>query len=280
MLVGWSTQTPVGYGPTGSSGRQPKLGTGVRGTSTAAGPSGGAALGEGASVAPPPTLAPVEPAPPAASDSGECRPRRVDARHCARLPALIAELTSPDREIILLRIVAGLSITDVVAALGVTPTAIRHAQHQALSALQPAATAHGPPPTTRGLVVLLPHARTKPADDVRPINRRAETVTGMNHNGSPRHQPAQSGITRVIAANVQWHDADLALKVARHSFEKWLVAGHEDTPSAAIMHAHHTHTALHEAARAITTLIDTFRAEAAAVITTPAHGTTIPTQRR
>ncbi len=46
------------------------------------------------------------------------------------------------------------------------------------------------------------------------------------------------------------------------------------------MHAHHTHAALHEAARAITTLIDTFRAEAAAVITIPAHGPNIPTQRR
>jgi hypothetical protein len=34
----------------------------------------------------------------------------------------------------------------------------------------------------------------------------------------------------VIAANTQWRDAELALKVARHSFERWLVAGHEDTP--------------------------------------------------
>lgn len=185
MLVGWSTQTPVGYGPTGSSGRQPKLGTGVRGTSTAAGPSGGAALGEGASVAPPPTLAPVEPAPPAASDSGECRPRRVDARHCARLPALIAELTSPDREIILLRIVAGLSITDVVAALGVTPAAIRLAQQQALSALQPTATANGPPPAARQRVVLLPHARTELIGN-RPNNRRTGRATGMDQGDSPR----------------------------------------------------------------------------------------------
>jgi hypothetical protein len=38
------------------------------------------------------------------------------------------------------------------------------------------------------------------------------------------------------------------------------------------MHAYHTHTALHETARAITTLIDTVRAEAAALITTPAQG--------
>jgi hypothetical protein len=44
------------------------------------------------------------------------------------------------------------------------------------------------------------------------------------------------------------------------------------------MHAHHTHTALHEAARATAVLIETFRAEAAALITTPAQGST--TQRR
>jgi hypothetical protein len=51
--------------------------------------------------------------------------------------------------------------------------------------------------------------------------------------------------------------AELALTVARHSFDRWFVAGHQDTPSLAIMHAHHTHVALHEAARAITMLVDT-----------------------
>ena len=45
-------------------------------------------------------------------------------------------------------------------------------------------------------------------------------------------------------------------------------------------HAYHTHEALHEAAHAITMLIETFRTEAAALITTSAHGTDIPTQRR
>lgn len=102
----------------------------------------------------------------------------------------------------------------------------------------------------------------------------------MNHHDSPPPHPAHSdGTTRVIAANRQWHDAELALKVARHSFERWLLADHEDTPSPASMHAYHTHQALHEAARAITTLIETFRAEATARITTPPQGTHI-TQRR
>ncbi len=99
----------------------------------------------------------------------------------------------------------------------------------------------------------------------------------MNQDDSPQPPPAHNGgTTRVIAANTQWHDAELALKVARHSFERWLVAGHEDTPSLAIMLAYHTHTALHEVACAITMLIETFRTETAALITTPADGNDIP----
>jgi hypothetical protein len=101
----------------------------------------------------------------------------------------------------------------------------------------------------------------------------------MNHDDSPRQHRIQSnGTTGAIAVSTQWHDAELAMKVARHSFDRWLTAGHEDTPSLAIMHAYRTHTALHEAARAITMLIETFRVEAAALITTPAQGTDIPTQ--
>lgn len=68
------------------------------------------------------------------------------------------------------------------------------------------------------------------------------------------------------------------MKVARHSFERWLVADHEDALSPVLMHACHTHEALHEAARATAVLIETFRAEAAALIITPAQG--ISTQRR
>ena len=82
----------------------------------------------------------------------------------------------------------------------------------------------------------------------------------------------------MIAANTntQWHDAELALKMARHSYDRWRIAGHEDARSPASMHAYHTHDALHEAAHAITMLIETFRAQAAALITTPAPGTGIP----
>ncbi len=103
----------------------------------------------------------------------------------------------------------------------------------------------------------------------------------MNQADSPRQHPAQAdGATRVMTASSQWHDAELAMRVARHSFERWLIAGDEDTSSAAIGHAHHTHVALHEAARAISTLIEIFRIEAAALISSPSPDTDIPAQRR
>jgi hypothetical protein len=244
---------------------------------TTTGPAGGTALGGEASVAPPPIFCPVEPEPATTPDSGEHCELPVDAGYGARLPALIATLSSPEREIVLLRVVAGESIPDIVAALGVTPAAICRAQHQALIALQPAATAHGAPPAARQRVVLLPHARTV-SPNTRPGNRRPGGGHGMNHDDSPRqHRTHSDGITRGVAASAQWHDAELAMKVARHSFDRWLTAGEENTPSLTIVHAYHTHVALHEAARVITMLIETFRVEAAALITTPGAGTDIPT---
>jgi hypothetical protein len=280
-LVRWSARTLVGYGLAGPSGRQPEPGVGVRWRSTTADPGGGAALGGEASGAPPPIFPPGEPASTATTKFRAHSLRPVDAGRCARLSALIATLPSPDREILLLRVGARVSIPDIVAVLGVTPAAIHRAQHQVLSALQPEATAtNDPPQATRQRVVLLPHARPQPTD-TRFNKHRTGGVPGMNRDDSPRQHPTQNdGTIRAIAASTQWHDAELALKVARHSFDRWLVAGHEDTPSPAIMHAYHTHTALHEAARAITMLIETFRVEATALITTPAHGTDTPTQRR
>jgi hypothetical protein len=99
----------------------------------------------------------------------------------------------------------------------------------------------------------------------------------MNKDDLPRPHPAQNGgTTPAVAANAQWHNAELASKMARHSYDRWLITSGEDTRSPAIMHAYHTHESLHEAARAITTLIETFRAQAAALITTPAPGIDIP----
>ncbi|MGH3802326.1 MAG: sigma factor-like helix-turn-helix DNA-binding protein, partial [Pseudonocardiaceae bacterium] len=151
-LAGWSARTPVGHGPAGSSGRQPDHEAGGRGMGTVAGPGGGAAL-EGVSVAPPPAFLP----PAVITDSREHSEWSAEAR----LRALIATLPSPDREIVLLRVLAGVSIPDIVATLGVTPEAILLAQHQVLSALQPAATGTAPAPAIRQRVVLLPHVRTR-----------------------------------------------------------------------------------------------------------------------
>jgi hypothetical protein len=152
-------------------------------------------------------------------------------------------------------------------------------QPQILSASQPAANATEPLPGTRQRVVLLPHVRAE-LTDIRPKSRHTGGVTGMDQDNSPRRDAPQSdGRTRVIAANLQWHDAELALKVARHCFERWRVAGPQDAPLPATMHAYHTHVALHEAARVIAMLIETFRLEANARSTTEAPDTGIPIQR-
>jgi DNA-directed RNA polymerase specialized sigma24 family protein len=112
-------------------------------------------------VAPRPVFPPGELAPAATTKLREHGQRPVDgAGRYARLSALIATLPSPDREILLLRFGAEASIPDIVVVLGVTPAAIRRAQHQVLSTLQPEATANDPPPpATRQRVVLLPRAR-------------------------------------------------------------------------------------------------------------------------
>jgi hypothetical protein len=103
----------------------------------------------------------------------------------------------------------------------------------------------------------------------------------MNQDDCPRHHPAQSrGTTRATVASSQWHDAELAMKLARHSFDRWRAAGYEEASSSAQRHVYCTHEALHEAARAITMLIDTIRVEVAALITTPAQDLGIPAQHR
>lgn len=140
VLVGWSARFPVGYGPTGSGGRQP----GTRGSGSGEEYSGRSRRWRcpwGASVVPPP----VGPVTAASAVSREHSQRPGDTGHYARLPALIATPSSPD----------------VVATLGATPDGVCPAAHQALSAPKPAETAHGSPPATRQRVVLLPHAQRR-----------------------------------------------------------------------------------------------------------------------
>jgi hypothetical protein len=154
----WATAPP---NPTTGS-RKPE--TGVRRMSAAADPGGGAALDRGTSVAPPPILPPP-------TDSREHSERPADPGQCARLRALSATQPTPDREIILLWAVAGVSTPDIVAILGVTPAAVRRAQSQALCALPAEATANGPLPATRQRVVLLPHVRNHPTTAAQKADR-------------------------------------------------------------------------------------------------------------
>jgi hypothetical protein len=88
-LVGWPAQTPVGYGPTESSGRQPEPRVGVQGMSTAAGPGGGAAL-VGALVAPPPIFPPPEPAATTNGPAPTTRERVVLLPHARTEPPELA----------------------------------------------------------------------------------------------------------------------------------------------------------------------------------------------
>src|SRR3978361_2151404 len=57
------------------------------------------------------------------------------------------------------------------------------------------------------------------------------TVNGMNPDDPLGPDPYQTGgTTRVSAANMHWHDAELALKVARHHDERWVGDGSAATP--------------------------------------------------
>jgi hypothetical protein len=273
VLTDGPAPTPVVPGLTGPSDRQLGPGMQARDKRTADGLGGGDTRGWEASAAPPPTFVPVGPV--SAATANSCgHPERVEGEYGARFPALIATLASLERKSVLLRIVGAVSIPHIEAVLGLTPPATRPAAQQTLSALPPSATAPDPPPRTRVPVVLLPHARTEPTD-TRPTTHRAGRVTGMNHDQSPRHHPARSDTTTLAIAARQWHDTELAIKVARHSFDRWLTASDQGTPSLTSIHAHPTRTAVHEAARTIATLINTLDAEATQTDHHPARDTDI-----
>jgi hypothetical protein len=95
----------------------------------------------------------------------------------------------------------------------------------------------------------------------------------VNDDQSPQHYRARSAATIPVSAARQWHDAELAMKVARHSFDRWVSASDQDPRSLASVHAQHTRTAVYEAARAIATLINTLDTQETTSTTTSAHHT-------
>jgi hypothetical protein len=76
-----------------------------------------------------------------------------------------------------------------------------------------------------------------------------------------------------VSAARQWHDAELAMKVARHSLDRWVTASDQDPCSLGSTQAQHTRTAVCEAARAIATLINTLDTQVTTPTTTPARDT-------
>jgi len=268
-LVDGPARMPVGHRVTGSTDQQPRSGMQVRDSSAAGGPVGGVAPRRGATEAPAPACFPIESVCAALTSSGVPRERSSDAGYCARLPALITALASLERKNVMLRDVGAVALPDIEVS-PMLPIAGPPATGQTLRARPPSVTAPDSAPVTRVPVVLLPHVRPEPPDTPR-TTRRAGRDTSVNQ--SSRLQRVRSAATIPVSAARQWHDAELAMRVARHSFDRWMTASDQDPRSLASMHAHHTRTAVYEAARAIATLINTLDAEATPVTTTPACDT-------
>lgn len=77
--------------------------------------------------------------------SGEAGPeqRALDSEASARMDRLLATLPEKQREIIILRVVVGMSAEEVAEAVGSTPGAVRVAQHRVLAKLKSEITAGG-----------------------------------------------------------------------------------------------------------------------------------------
>ncbi|ORW99216.1 sigma-70 family RNA polymerase sigma factor [Mycolicibacillus trivialis] len=78
----------------------------------------------------------------AAPDTGP-EQRAIDADASARMNRLLQVLPDKQREILILRVVVGLSAEETAAAVGSTPGAVRVAQHRALTRLRSEIVATG-----------------------------------------------------------------------------------------------------------------------------------------
>lgn len=77
--------------------------------------------------------------------SGDTGPEQmaIDSESSARMAALLQVLPEKQREIIILRVVVGMSAEETAAAVGSTAGAVRVAQHRALSRLKAEITSAG-----------------------------------------------------------------------------------------------------------------------------------------
>ncbi|MBI3224812.1 MAG: sigma-70 family RNA polymerase sigma factor [Mycolicibacterium cosmeticum] len=77
--------------------------------------------------------------------SGEAGPeqRALDSEASNRMDRLLSTLPEKQREIVILRVVVGMSAEEVAEAVGSTPGAVRVAQHRALAKLKSEITAGG-----------------------------------------------------------------------------------------------------------------------------------------
>ena len=68
--------------------------------------------------------------------SGSAKDEALDALHTQRVHALLAELSDDQREVLLLRVVADLSLEQTASALGKRVGAVKALQHRALATLR------------------------------------------------------------------------------------------------------------------------------------------------
>jgi RNA polymerase sigma-70 factor, ECF subfamily len=82
------------------------------------------------------SVQPIETLPDLADDQWDPERRAVTADLSRRVLRLLADLSDTQREIVVLRVAAGLSADEVGAVLGMTPAAVRVAQSRALARLR------------------------------------------------------------------------------------------------------------------------------------------------
>jgi len=90
------------------------------------------------------TVRPIETVPEPVADGLDPELRAVNADLSRRLLPLLNDLTDAQREIIVLRVAAGLSAEEVASVIGKTPAAVRMAQSRALARLRTWAREHVP----------------------------------------------------------------------------------------------------------------------------------------